>query len=337
MSPSPEQFQVLINAIQLRSNHPTLGPYRLFNGFYEGVPGLVLDHYGPALVIFEHGRPGEHQDLIQAISAWALEHIPGLNAFLLKERQHPDDGARNGILIRGDSLPGSIDEFGVHYALDLQMNQDAGFYLDTRLLRCWLIDHMGNKRVLNTFAYTGSLGVAAGAGGAGEVVQTDINRNFLGVAAESWRLNEIPEERCRILAGDFFRVMGRLRRQDELFDCAILDPPYFSETQAGRVNLQESTVRLINKVRPMVGHEGYLAVVNNALYLSGEDFMGEIIALCQSPYLQFESIIRIPLDITGYPETVVDSPPVDPAPFNHPTKIVILKVFRKDQKRGTPL
>jgi 23S rRNA (cytosine1962-C5)-methyltransferase len=87
----------------------------------------------------------------------------------------------------------------------------------------------------------------------------------------------------------------------------------------------------------MVGHEGFLAVVNNALYLSGEDFMGEIIALCQSPYLQFESIIQIPLDITGYPETIMDSPPKDPAPFNHPTKIVILKVFRKDQKRGTSL
>jgi 23S rRNA (cytosine1962-C5)-methyltransferase len=37
----------------------------------------------------------------------------------------------------------------------------------------------------------------------------------------------------------------------------------------------------------------------------------------------------VPADITGYPETIVSNPPVDPAPFNHPTKIAVLPVHRK--------
>lgn len=322
----------MIRAIQQRQPANLPEAYRLFNGFYEGLPGLVLDRYGPALVIFEHGQPGEYQNIIQEISRWALENLQGLNAVLLKQRQHSDERAKNGILIRGDRLPESIQEFDVHYALDLQMNQDAGFYLDTRQLRRWLKENMSGLRVLNTFAYTGSLGVAAGVGGASEVIQTDINQHFLKIAEESWQMNDLPQDRSQRQAGDFFRVVGRLRNQDQLFGCVILDPPYFSATEAGRVDLQEGTTRLINKIRPLVGHQGWLVVINNALYLSGEEFIAEINALCQSEYLQFSDIIPIPPDITGYPETIVDAPPADPSPFNHPTKIVVLKVFRKDKR-----
>ena len=332
MSTSGKHTSLILHAIQQRPFTNLPEAHRIFNGFYEGLPGLVLDRYGPTLVAFEHGEPGEHREVIQAVCRWALENSPGLSTVLLKQRLSTDERVKNGIMIGGDSLPTSIREFGVHYAIDLQMNQDAGFYLVTRDLRRWLAENMADKRVLNTFAYTGSLGVAAGAGGAREVVQTDINPDFLQIAEKSWTLNALPKARYQHQVGDFFRVMGRLRHQDQLFDCVILDPPYFSATEAGRVDLQEGTTRLINKVRPLVGHQGWLVVINNALFHSGEDFMAEINALCKSEYLQMVQQIPIPPDITGYPTTLVDSPPVDPAPFNHPTKIVILKVFRKDQR-----
>lgn len=38
--------------------------------------------------------------------------------------------------------------------------------------------------MLNTFAYTGSLGVAACAGGTRRVVQVDLNRRFLDLARD---------------------------------------------------------------------------------------------------------------------------------------------------------
>ena len=333
MKGQPEIRARIIHAINQRQTSLQPEAYRLFNGFYEGLPGLVVDRYGSALVIFQHGRPGDHHGLIQDLSRWALDRFPGLQAVLLKERQHPDEHLRNGIIIQGNSLPQDIMEFGAKYALNLQMNQDASFYLDTRLLRRWLIEHMAGKRLLNTFAYTGSLGVAAGVGGAQAVTQTDLNQNFLQKAEDSWQLNHLPGENHKLIPGDFFRVMGRLRAQKRLFDCVILDPPYFSDTSAGRVDLLQGTVSLINKVRPLVGHEGLLVVVNNALYLSGEDFMREISTLCQSPYLHFHTIIPVPQDILGTPETIVDTPPVDPSPFNHPTKMVILKVQRKDLRQ----
>lgn len=333
MNPFEPALETIQNAVLRRANDPDLTKaFRLFNGFYEGAPGLVLDRYGSALAIFDHTPEAKYSELAKDVSAWAPETLDGLNAVLLKQRGGSDEAQKKGQFLAGHNLPDQITEFGVQYTLDLQMHQDAGFYLDTRLLRRWLLDNADKKRVLNTFAYTGSLGVAAGAGGATEVVQTDISKKFLQFADKSWKLNELPSKSQRILPDDFFRVAGRLRNQDRLFDIIILDPPFFSTTGAGRVDLQNESTRLINKIRPLVAHEGRLVVINNALFISGADFMAELEQLCRSEYLSFEQTIPIPEDITGYPDTVVNPPPVDPAPFNHPTKIAVLRVTRKDQR-----
>jgi 23S rRNA (cytosine1962-C5)-methyltransferase len=51
--------------------------------------------------------------------------------------------------------------------------------------------------------------------------------------------------------------------------------------------------------------------------------------LCADGYLRVEKLVPVPEDFTGYPETRTGEYVVDPAPFNHPTKIAILKVRRK--------
>ena len=334
MIPTDGHFTNILNTIKQRfSSIEDTVAFRLFNGFYEGLPGVVIDRYGETLVILNHGEPGIVSDIIPVIANWIESHYPEIQTILLKQRQSPNKELVDGTLISGKVLPKSIEEFGVNYAIDLQINQDASFYIDTRYLRRWLIEHSEGLRVLNTFAYTGSLGVAAGMGGASKVIQTDLNPSFLDIARRSWLLNELDPEKCEITPGDFFRITGKLRNSNDLFGCVILDPPYFSTTEAGRVDLQGDITRLINKVRPLVAHEGWLVVINNALFVSGKAFMDELKTLCESPYLSFDEIIPVPQDVTGYPDTIVDTPPEDPAPFNHPTKIAILKVFRKDKSK----
>lgn len=330
----PDLIDLIVQSVAHREPlQDSLQAQRLFNGFYEGYPGLLLDRYGSTLVILDMNEPDGSQETIQNVTQWAKANLDWLETVLLKQRQHPDEERRTGQCLLGTTLPDQIQECGITYAIDLQINQDTSFYLDTRNLRQWLSANGSGMQVLNTFAYTGSLGAAAGAGGAKKVVQTDLNSSFLNIAKRSWRLNDLPVENLEVIQGDFFRVMGRLRHQGQLFDCVILDPPFFSTTDAGKVDLQQEMTRLVNKVRPLAAHEGWLVVINNALFLSGADFMAEIEALCQSPYLEFVQMIPVPQDVTGYPTTIKLQPPADPAPFNHPTKIVLLKVYRKDQRK----
>lgn len=307
---------------------------RLFSGFYEGFPEVVIDLYGSTLVIFNyHEKPVVLRPLLIELQKWFIQQWPWITAVVHKTRSLRNMPSRLGVIRFGDerALTTQIIEHGVKYAIHLRLNQDASFYLDTRNLRAWLKEHMAGKSVLNTFAYTGSLGAAALAGGARRVVQTDHNPRFLEVAQSTYRLNGWPINEEDFLIGDFFKVVDGLKRSKQLFDCVILDPPFFSTGFNGEIFLNEKTLPLLNKVRPLVAHDGALIVVNNALYMSGRGLIRIFDEVSQSGYLWLEEIIPVPEDVTGYSTTRVSPPPVDPSPFNHPTKIAVLRVTRKDR------
>jgi 23S rRNA (cytosine1962-C5)-methyltransferase len=306
--------------------------FRLFNGFYEGCPEFVLDVYARTLVIHNYADPPEEGlSAVEAARFFLRSSLPWLRTVILKIRNSPHPNLRHGQLIEGDVPDHKVREHGVWYAIDLTMHQDASLYLDTRNLRKWAMDHLAGTTVLNTFAYTGSLGVAALGGGAKRVVHLDLSRNFLNVAKTSYTLNGFPIDKSDFINADFFPGVARLKRADTLFDCIFLDPPFFSTTSKGKVDLATEGKRLINKVRPLVADGGWLVAVNNALFLSGRDYMNMLEELCADSYLRVESLIPIPDDFTGYPETRVGEYVSDPTPFNHPTKIAVLKVKRKSE------
>ena len=305
------------------------GAWRLFNGFLEDCPDLVADLYGCTLVLHDYAEsPEEGLPIIEQAQEYLQSRLPWLQAGIVKLRNSPSAQAKRGRLLFGKNPDRKVLEAGVWYALDLCMHQDASLYLDTRNLRAWAKQNLGGRSVLNTFAYTGSLGVAALAGGAERVFQLDLNRSFLNLAKSSYTLNGFPIHKEDFLCGDFFTEVNRLKRQGELFDCVIIDPPFFSITDKGRVDLVGQSQRLINKVRPLVNDGGWLVSINNALYVSGKEYMQTLEGLCADGYLKIAGVIPVPEDFSGYPETRVGEPVTDPSPFNHSTKIAVLEVRR---------
>ena len=329
--------KTLENCLNLRLADPSLqstNVKRLFNGFYEGLQGLTIDLYANTLVISEHDRQrANEQNLYTQIAESYAKVLPGMNCVLLKLRHAEEPEQRKGKLLFGWELPTSIKENGVNYALDLRLNQDSSFYPDTRNLRLWLSQQMKDARVLNCFAYTGALGIAALAGGAREVIQTDLNPNFLAVAKRSQSLNQFTGA-MTTLSQDFYPMVAGFKNRSELFDCVILDAPLFSKTHRGRVDLLQNWHGLVNKVRPLIGHEGWLVAINNALFLPGNELMESVGKLTADGYLEISEIISVPQDVTGYAQSIVANAPTDPDPFNHPTKIIIMRAHRKDGRRA---
>jgi 23S rRNA (cytosine1962-C5)-methyltransferase len=304
--------------------------FRLFNGFTEGNPSLVIDLYARTVLIHNYADvPADGESAVRAVQDFLQARLPWLRCILVKARNGRSAQEKQGILVYGTTPDDRLREHGVWYALDLLMNRDASLYLDTRNLRRWAVENLDGKSVLNTFAYTGSLGVAARAGGASRVVHIDLNRVFLNIAKTSYTLNGFPIDKKDFQSADFWPQVNHLKRAGETFDCVFLDPPFFATTPKGAVDLQTDSARLINKVRPLVKDGGLLVAINNALFLSGQDYMQTLEALCADGYLEIETLIPVPEDFSGYPQTRVSSPPVDPAPFNHATKIAILRVRRK--------
>jgi 23S rRNA (cytosine1962-C5)-methyltransferase len=309
--------------------------FRLFNGFTEGSPGLTCDLYGKTLVLSDHADgPDGAAATARAAAEIVRARLPWIQATLWKVVRAPTVGVRAGRLLFGGKadLERSVAEAGVLYALALTLHGGPSLYLDTRELRAWARTTLAGKRVLNAFAYTGSLGVAARAAPA-EVVHVDRRRAFLDVARASYALNGFAVRRADFRGEDFFTCTARLRREGALFDAVFLDPPLFSATERGRVDLVSAANRLIDKVRPLVGDGGWLVAVNNALWVSGAEYLGLLEAASADGYLELEALLPVPPDVVGFRAAGASVWPADPAPFNHPTKIAVLRVRRKDGRR----
>jgi 23S rRNA (cytosine1962-C5)-methyltransferase len=337
--PERELEELLSAALQARQtmlDHNHHSAFRLFNGFYEGCPDLAVDIYARTLVTHNYASPYESgAELISAAQDFFLQSLPWLRCIVVKHRNAEDFSDQRGQVVYGEHPDRRVQENGVWYALDLGLNRDASLYLDTRNLRIWARQHLAGARVLNTFAYTGSLGVAAMAGGAGHVVQLDRNKGYLNLAKTSYSLNGFPIQRADFMVSDFFTGAARLKRAGQLFDCIFVDPPFYSTSPSGTIDLLHASHRVINKVRPLVAHGGWLVAINNSLYLSGQEYLKMLEDMAADGYTSIESTLPIAPDFTGYAQTVHSAPPVDPAPFNHPTKIAILRVRRKDARSSS--
>jgi len=228
-----------------------------------------------------------------------------------------------------------VVEDGVRYALALDLNRDASLYLDTRALRAWAKAKLAGKKVLNTFAYTGSLGVAAMAAPASRVVHVDRNRAFLNVAKESYALNGFSVKRADFVATDFFEALGRFKKEGALFDCAMLDPPFFSQTRAGRVDLEGEADRLLNKIRRSSGDGACWSPSTRALRLRRR-----VDALrsrrCAPTATSPSRAHRMPRGRRGFAPRAWDARPEDPAPFNAALDriVAVLRVAAKDAARA---
>ena len=320
---SPLDSKVLLNAFRKRADlaaDPDTNAYRLFNGFCEGCRDLSVDRYAETAVIqWMQKRCEADEDEKKQLAECCLRNVPGVENVLFKNRYAKIADEKKGIMLAGKDPARTIREWGVPYPLDLRLNKDCGFYLDSALLRRWLLRNAAGKRVLNTFAYTGSLGDAAEAGHALSVTQTDLNRNYL-------RARHSSQE---YIFGDFFHVAASLRRSERSFDIILLDPPFFANAgRSARVNQESNSAALVNKIRPLAADGGKIVVVNNALFLSGKDFLAQLQTL-SGEYLSLGEIIPVPDSFIGGSSTDSELLPADPAPFNHPTKIIVLDIRRK--------
>lgn len=299
---------------------------RLFSGFSEGCPDLVIDLYAASVVLHNYcDPPDKGAPALEIALAAVAASLPWVRAALVKTRNAGPSEDRAGVLAFGERLDEHVREGGLYFALDLHLHQDCCLYLDTRNVRKWATENLKGATVLNAFAYTGSLGVAALGGGAASVLQLDQSRQFLDVARRSFALNHFPIRRHDFRAADFFRETARMRRERLGFDCVFLDPPFFSSGSGGRVDQEHGSGRLINKARPLVTPGGRLVAINNAVFVSGADYLRTLQDLCKDGDIQIEELISVPDDFVGMLPVAASAPITDPAPFNHSTKIAVLR------------
>ncbi|NLN61511.1 MAG: class I SAM-dependent rRNA methyltransferase [Myxococcales bacterium] len=205
---------------------------RLIHGEGDRLPGLVVDRYGPyAIVILDNDAIDAHRDTVvdALLPALARRNIPHV---ALRQGRGP---TRQLLPLAGELPPRilMVSERGMTLAVNLHDGQKTGLFLDHREARFAiraLCAALPAPRVLNLYGYTGGFSVAAGLGGASEVVTVDLAKPALDLAEKTWRANGLDPRHHRVHAE---RVDAFLTRAtDAPFDIVIADPPSFAPNES---------------------------------------------------------------------------------------------------------
>ncbi len=167
-----------------------------------------------------------------------------------------------------------VCEGAQRFWIRLRQARHPGLFLDHAPLRAMLSapNACRGLRVLNTFAYTGSLGIAALHGGASEITTLDLSKATLAWARENFELNSAPEGCAHFVGGDFFEEVPRLKRRGRRFDVVISDPPSFSRGRRGNFSTSRDLGRLHDELFSVLSPGGRLITSINSANVSAREF-----------------------------------------------------------------
>jgi len=197
---------------------------------HDGLPEARVERLGEVALVLDY------RDATGPLPAgWlaALEETIPLRGVYVQNRPRRGGGGR-AVRVAGDA-PARFEvvELGLRYLVDLEASAtSSGLFLDQRETRRELLSSdLAGKTVLNAFAHTGSLSVAAARAGA-ETLTLDLSKRYLAWAEENLRLNGIDPADHDSIYGDALEWMDRLARKGRRFDVVLVDPP--SSSTSGR-------------------------------------------------------------------------------------------------------
>jgi 23S rRNA (cytosine1962-C5)-methyltransferase len=219
--------RALRRALALREKLFAEPCYRLVHAEADGLPGLVVDRFGTALVC-QFNTAG--MALLEADVLATLDELLKPEIIVLRNDSSARlaEGLTSEVRVAKGTIDGPIEfaENGARFRADLLGGQKTGWFFDQRANRRFMSGLARDGRVLDLYTFAGGFAVQAALAGAREVVGIDRSESALALATEAARLNGVAE-RCTFRRAEAFAEMERLAQEDERFDVVIADPPAF--------------------------------------------------------------------------------------------------------------
>ncbi|GJQ27149.1 MAG: hypothetical protein HBSAPP02_21810 [Phycisphaerae bacterium] len=268
--------------------------YRILNGAPDGLDGVVMERFGPVLIVQWHeGRADVSPGRVQTFAQAAHDALGTTGVYLkrfVKDRAAAgtdiDARHRDATPWIGQPVPPeiTIEEHGLRFLIRPYDGFSVGLFLEHRDNRRLIRELAAGRRVLNLFAYTCGFGVAAACGGASLVANVDLSRRYLEWGRDNFALNGIetratseaaaPESEAglitRFYASDTFDFFARAARQGLAYDLIVLDPPTFSRTRrpARVFELDADLHRLLAGAISLLAPGGHLFFATNYRQMS---------------------------------------------------------------------
>jgi 23S rRNA (cytosine1962-C5)-methyltransferase len=254
-------------ALQTWLGNEVTEPRRLFHGrghLHEGLEHINIDWYPPLLLITAYDKIHHVADLTGIVRGADAQNQ--VESVMLQHRYKK--GAPAEVLQGEDLHCFVVREDDLLFEVHPGVQQNTGLFLDMRLLREWLRQSSDDRNVLNLFAYTCSLSVAALAGGARQVVNVDMSKPSIRWGERNHTLNRQDLRAVRSIAHNVFRSWGRIRQYGP-YNTVIIDPP---ARQRGSFEAEKNYGSLLKKLQQLTLPSADIIATVNSPYL-GPDFL----------------------------------------------------------------
>jgi 23S rRNA (cytosine1962-C5)-methyltransferase len=252
----------LAQAIKLRDRLVGVPYYRLIHAEADGLPGLIVDRFGDALVV-QVNSAGMENLMPVLMEALEAELAPKTIVFKNDTPVRNLEGlAREVVVAKGDAMQ-SIEllENDARFVADLSGGQKTGWFYDQRDNRRFMAGLAKDARVLDVFCYSGGFGVLAAKHGAKSVLCVDSSQPALDAAAEAAKLNDVADK-VSFKKSDAFEALQELAAEGAVFDVVICDPPAFVKSRKDLKTGAQGYRKLVRLAAPLVAPGGFLFVAS---------------------------------------------------------------------------
>ncbi|MES2514569.1 MAG: class I SAM-dependent rRNA methyltransferase [Bacteroidota bacterium] len=211
------------------AGNPHTNVYRLVFGEGDGCPGLIMDFYN-GHVVFQAHSIGMHKSRTEI--AEALQKVYGAHLKSVYDKSSetlPKDyalGLKNEFLFGSCNEELVVIENDVKFYIDFINGQKTGFFIDQRENRELLGRYSKDKRVLNTFSYTGGFSMYAAKYGCSTVHSVDSSVKAIDMCNKNAVLNNVANHE-----GFAVDTFDYLKDHGKDYDIIILDPPAFAKSR----------------------------------------------------------------------------------------------------------
>ena len=251
----------IADAISLRKdlgfiNNEKTNIYRLIHAEGDDMPGCIIDVYNSAAIVQFHSfgmwKLRETFSLIIQKLLPYIEYIYDKSSNTLPEKFITEHSIINAYLYKSgkdDQIVAS--EYDNLFKIDWVNGQKTGFFIDQRENRQLLGQLSKNKKVLNTFCYSGGFSIFALNGGAKEVHSLDSSKKAIELVDKNLELIDTNVGKHESIVAD---AMDFIKNLKEDYDIIVLDPPAFAKHQKVRHKAIQGYKRLnaraIEQIKP---------------------------------------------------------------------------------------
>jgi 23S rRNA (cytosine1962-C5)-methyltransferase len=243
----------------------------------DGLPGVVLDRYGPHFVLQTLTLAMDlRKDLITraVVEVFQPETIFERNDSPIRQAEGME--LSTGVFHGSLPAPFRVETAAGSFLIDLQGGQKTGIYLDQLENYRTAAARSAGRRVLDCFCNQGGFALACAKAGAAHVTAVDVSESAIAAAKENAAAMGLSDK-ITFVCANVFDFLKEQETAGATWDYVILDPPSFSRSKKTVGDALRGYKEIHLRALKMIPNGGLLSTWCCSHHVSTGDFRGIIL------------------------------------------------------------